>query len=80
MGGVLESGYHDELTVVGDAVNVAQRMERLTKRFDASLVVSEELLRKTSRRKCKESWIYEKDVMIDGRRNTINLYYIRKNQ
>lgn len=80
VGGVLESGYHDELTVVGDAVNVAQRMERLTKRFDASLVVSEELLRKTSRRKCKESWIYEKDVMIDGRRNTINLYYIRKNQ
>ena len=31
VGGVLESGFHDEFTVFGDVVNVAQRLEAMTK-------------------------------------------------
>ena len=42
--GVLESGQHYEFTVVGDAVNVAQRFERLAKKLDAVLVVSAAIL------------------------------------
>jgi len=42
--GVLESGQHYEFTVVGDAVNVAQRLERLAKKLDAVLVVSAAIL------------------------------------
>lgn len=41
IGDVLQSGSHDEFTLFGDAVNVAQRLERLNKTSNASIVVSE---------------------------------------
>ncbi|MFC1451243.1 adenylate/guanylate cyclase domain-containing protein, partial [Bacillus cereus] len=40
VGGVLESGFHDEFTVIGDAVNVAHRLECHAKSLNATLVVS----------------------------------------
>ncbi len=44
VGGVLDSGCHSEFTVIGDAVNVAQRLEKLAKSLDASLVISSNLV------------------------------------
>lgn len=43
--GVIESGQVLEHSVIGDAVNVAQRLERMTRSLDANVVLSAELLR-----------------------------------
>ncbi|WRQ71822.1 hypothetical protein SO078_26590 (plasmid) [Sinorhizobium meliloti] len=40
VGGVQDSGCHSESTVIGDVVNVAQRLETLAKSLDAYLVIS----------------------------------------
>lgn len=40
-GGVLSGGCHDEFTVFGDAVNVAERLEGMSKMLDATVVASE---------------------------------------
>lgn len=39
-GGVLAGGCHDEFTVFGDAVNVAERLEGMSKPLDAAVVAS----------------------------------------
>lgn len=76
VGGVLESGYHDELTVVGDVVNVAHRLEKLAKRLNACLVVSETLLNQTHSDVSDAEWIFRKDVFLAGRRNPIDIAYL----
>ncbi|MBL8895606.1 MAG: adenylate/guanylate cyclase domain-containing protein [Rhizobiales bacterium] len=75
IGGVLESGYHDEFTVIGDAVNVAQRLETLTKELDAALVVSCVVLALT-RRGHEEGWIERRGMLLAGRRLPIDIAYL----
>ncbi|MBL8906447.1 MAG: adenylate/guanylate cyclase domain-containing protein [Rhizobiales bacterium] len=75
IGGVLESGYHDEFTVIGDAVNVAQRLEALAKERDAALVVSAIVLTLTGNHG-QAGWIREKAVALPGRRLPIDIAYL----
>lgn len=77
IGGVLDSGSHDEFTVFGDAVNVARRLEALTKELDATLVVSFALLRRTPRARGAGGggWLFKKGVALTGRKIGINVAY-----
>lgn len=78
VGGVLESGFHDEFTVFGDVVNVAQRLETMTKTFDASIVVSAELLRRVSDSDLLADWVSEDDVELPGRNGTISIAHLQR--
>jgi adenylate cyclase len=76
MGGILESGSHDEFTLFGDAVNVAQRLERLSNSLNASLVISEEVASHIKRYHERVRWIRRHDVALDGRRGRIGIAYL----
>ena len=76
VGGVLESGFHDEFTVIGDTVNVAQRLEGLAKQLNAALVVSQSLLDTVSANRADEGWERMSDVVLPGRRGPIDIAYV----
>lgn len=75
--GILESGEHDEFTVLGDAVNVAERLERLAKSLDASLVVSAQALARVSSVWTDIGWIWKDDVELKGRSGTLRIAYLQ---
>lgn len=79
IGGVLHSGSHDEFTLVGDAVNVAQRLEQLCKPLNATLVVSEEVLAAANRVE-PAKWRWAEDVQLAGRIGRKRVAYLVSSQ
>ena len=79
IGGVLESGTHAEFTVFGDAVNVAERLERLCRPLNASLVVSEEVLEEAPSLRTFAQWSWKDAAELEGRRGTLRLAYLGRN-
>lgn len=81
MGGILESGSHDEFTLFGDAVNIAERLERLSTTLKASLVISEEVAASYIRGHHERvRWIRRDDVALDGRRGRIGIAYLPRDE
>ncbi|KQT04037.1 adenylate/guanylate cyclase domain-containing protein [Rhizobium sp. Leaf386] len=78
VGGVLDSGCHSEFTVIGDAVNVAQRLETLSKSLDAPLVVSSALMARLRKPVPSALWIPQSSVPLPGRRLPIDVWYLRR--
>lgn len=78
VGGVLDSGCHSEFTVIGDAVNIAQRLESLAKSFDAPLVVSSALMAQLNKPVPTALWIPQSSVVLAGRRLPIDVWYLRR--
>jgi adenylate cyclase len=78
IGGILQSARHDEFTVLGDAVNVSERLERLTKSLDASLVVSAEALASVPDTFGTVPWTWKDDVELEGRGGTLRIAYLRR--
>jgi len=76
IGGVLESGYHDEFTVIGDAVNVAQRLQVSCKHFNARIVVSQSLLDQVNKPELLQGWLRKDNVTLRGRRRPIDVAYL----
>lgn len=74
--GVLKSGQHDEFTVFGDAVNVAERLERLAKYLGASLVVSSTVLDEVGPTAEAYHWKKQVNAKLDGRSGTISIAYL----
>ncbi|ACM40309.1 adenylate/guanylate cyclase domain-containing protein [Agrobacterium vitis] len=78
LGGVLESGFHDEFTVIGDAVNVAQRLESLASLLKSPLVVSDRIIEEVPGMFGPNDWVYTNGVSIPGRKASVNIAYIRR--
>lgn len=76
VGGVLESGGHAEFTVFGDAVNVAERLERLCRPLHASLIVSQDVLQEVPGFNLSVDWKWEDAAELDGRRGKLKLAYL----
>ncbi len=74
--GVLKSGQHDEFTVFGDAVNVAERLERLAKSLGASLVVSSAVLDAIGPVAETHPWRRQLDAKLEGRSGTLSIAYL----
>ena len=77
IGGVLRSGSHDEFTLVGDVVNVAQRLEQLCKPLDASIVASGEIIDAAGIGSGAEAeaWQYADGVELEGRAGRLRIAY-----
>ncbi|BCH62764.1 adenylate cyclase (plasmid) [Agrobacterium vitis] len=78
LGGVIESGFHDEFTVIGDAVNVAQRLESLASLLKSPLVVSDRIIEEVPGMFGADDWVYTNSVSIPGRKASVNIAYIRR--
>ena len=78
IGGVLESGQYHEFTVLGDAVNVSERLERVAKELDAALVVSAETLDRVPSMAAEFPWVWKDDVELKGRKGVLRIAYLHR--
>lgn len=76
VGGILQSGSHDEFTILGDAVNVAQRLERLCRPLCATVVASEEILVRAAQTAGCVQWAWREEVELDGRNSRLRVGYL----
>lgn len=78
VGGVLHSGSHDEFTLFGDAVNVAERLERLCKTLEASVVVSAKAISEVAGGAVRAQWQWVDAVQLDGRAERLRVAYLSR--
>lgn len=76
MAGILEAGCHSEFTVLGDVVNVAQRLQVVSKSFGATLVVSADLLAEVHSAMGSADWREARQVAIPGRKLPLDIAYV----
>ena len=76
MAGVLEAGCHSEYTVLGDVVNVAQRLQAVSKSVGATLVVSSDLKGAAHSVGAAMPWHEAKQVAIPGRKLPLDIAYV----
>lgn len=73
--GVIASGDILEHSVIGDAVNVAQRLERLTRRLDADVVLSDQLLKASGLEATELDLVRKDGAMIRGHSSPVTIYH-----
>ncbi len=78
LAGALGDENRMEYTVIGDTVNVAERLEKLTRDFDTAVVVSEDLLRAARRHPPSAAWERLPVDTLEGRAGEIVAYRMRR--
>ncbi len=73
--GVISSGHILEHSVIGDAVNVAQRLERLTRELNADVVLSDEVLQAAKIDATELELVRKNDVTIRGHSAPVTIHY-----
>lgn len=76
VGGVLDSGCHSEFTVIGDTVNVAQRLETMAKSLATPLVISSNVIAHLHSAVPYAAWVKQPLATLHGRREPIDVWYI----
>jgi adenylate cyclase len=79
IGGILQRGSHDEFTLFGDTVNIAERLERLCKTLDASIVVSEDAMAAAGVA-TSLPWQWIDGVKLEGRAGRLRVGYLPRRQ
>jgi adenylate cyclase len=74
--GVITSGRHSELTVLGDVVNIAQRLEHATKALDALVVASDAFSSEVRGVHRAADWCQHSDLSLLGREQPIGAYFL----
>jgi adenylate cyclase len=74
--GILQSASHDEFTLFGDTVNVAQRLERLCKSLEASLVISSDLAASANLDDPVLIQMVGDTVVLEGRERPVDVFYL----
>ncbi len=77
LAGALGDENRMEYTVIGDTVNVAERLEKLTRDYDTAVVVSEDLLRAARRHPPPAAWERLPVDALKGRAGEIVAYRLR---
>lgn len=75
--GVIVSGHILEHSVIGDSVNVAQRLERVTRDLDAEVVISEDLLEASNFDAEDLNLVRKKNTKVRGHDVPITIYHDR---
>ncbi|MCP4129959.1 MAG: adenylate/guanylate cyclase domain-containing protein [bacterium] len=65
-----------EGTVISDAVNLASRLEGLTKLFGAGIIISEQVLEALGERKLKYNYRFLGKVQVKGKTGAVQIYEI----
>ncbi len=76
IGGVLQSGSHDEFTVIGDTVNIAERLERLSGTLGATIVASEAVMLEVPSSETTARWLWKDAAELDGRIGRLRIAYL----
>ncbi len=76
IGGVVLGGRHSEYTVLGDAVNLAHRLQEMSKTLGAKIVISREILRRLPSGRLGLSWRWSQNVQVPGRMEAADVFYL----
>ena len=73
--GVIESGDILEHTVIGDTVNVAQRLERMTRSLDANVILSEQVVAAAGLGSVSTDLIRKDGISLAGHGEKVTIYH-----
>ena len=76
IGGVIAAGDHNECTVLGDAVNLASRLQAMCRSLDADIVMSRAMAERLHEHRLDGRWTAKSRVRIPGRTGMSDVVYL----